>query len=89
MTFAGELETHWTFQEDARRTPESLAAIAAEHGLKLTHVVLDRGLHPSQPMLTRRRRSELAFELADAQSMAVRLGNHGLQVQRVKIEAAV
>ncbi len=89
MTFSGQLETHWTILVDARRTPERLQAIADELGLKITHVLLDRGEHRSQPMLTRRRRSELAVELADAQSMAVQLENRGLDVLRVKIEASL
>lgn len=89
MDFAGPLETHWTFADDARRTPERIAAIAQKHGLKLTHVVLDRGKRVSQPMFSRRRTGTLRFELAEAQAIAMRLANDGLHIERVKIEASL
>lgn len=46
---SGDFEIHITVYE--RNTGE-LADFAGEHGLKYTHVVLDRGEKPSQPMLT-------------------------------------
>lgn len=89
MDFAGPLETHLTFQEDRRRPPERIAAIAAAHGLKVTHIVLDAGAQASQPMFTRRRNGTLPFELAEAQALAKHLGDEGLAIRRVKIEAMV
>lgn len=44
----GDFEIHLTFSYGADR----VAAYAAEHGLKFSHIVLDRGEHAYQPMLT-------------------------------------
>lgn len=46
---SGDFEIHITV--DASRTDE-LASFAASRGVKFVHIVLDRGVHASQPMLT-------------------------------------
>jgi len=88
LEFSGELETHLTVHLEEPDQMEALRQWGAEHGLKCTHILLDRGRHPSQPMLTRRARGDLASELASASRLVSVLGRRGLAVRRVKIEAA-
>ncbi|MGW1881681.1 hypothetical protein [Streptomyces sp. NPDC001970] len=87
--FAGDFETHLTVRPP--RTPaedERLGAWAADHGLKLTRIVLDRGATPDQPMLTRTGSGGLGDQLAAAGRTARQLGEAGFSVIRTKVEAA-
>lgn len=79
----GDFEIHLTLRADPR-----LAGLAAEHGLKYTRIVLDRGVTPDQPMLTLRTRGGLDAVVADARAWAVRLVADGFTVVRVKVEAS-
>lgn len=81
----GDFEVHITVAEwDGGR----LAEFAEEHGLKYTHVVLDRGQTASQPMLTRRGSGSLDQQRDAAERWRERLRAAGFRVARAKIEAA-
>ncbi|MER5354339.1 hypothetical protein ABT093_28920 [Kitasatospora sp. NPDC002551] len=80
----GDFEVHLTVRPDAA---EALAAWAADHGLKCTHILLARGAAPSQPMLTLRAAGPLAEVAAAAARTAERLAAAGFAVLRTKIEA--
>src|SRR5690242_434785 len=82
-TLAGDFEIHLTLLSDAR-----LAGLAAAHGLKYTHIVLDRGSTPDQPMLTLRTRGPLDTAVAAGRAWAARLAGDGFTVVRVKVEAS-
>jgi hypothetical protein len=88
VEYSGEFETHITVHlED----PQSIAALRVwgkGRGLKCIHIVLDRGVTVSQPMLTRRGRGTLSGELAAAMRVAGELNAGGVPVIRVKLEAA-
>jgi hypothetical protein len=71
-------------ERDVRR----LSAWAESRGLKFTHILLDGGLTPSQPMLTRHARGTLDGEIAAARDLAAGLAGVGLAVCRIKIEVA-
>lgn len=83
--FTGDFEIHLTGSEwEADR----FAAFATDHGVKFSHIQLDRGATPLQPMVT----VAGSGTLADLRSLAERwrtdLRDAGLAVLRVKIEAA-
>ncbi|MER7844152.1 hypothetical protein ABTZ03_09405 [Kitasatospora sp. NPDC096077] len=92
----GAFEVHLTVGPGAA---EALAAWAAGHGqghghdddhgprLKFTHILLDRGASPSQPMLTLRADGTLAEAAAVTARVGARLGRAGFTVLRAKIEA--
>ncbi|MFB6818542.1 hypothetical protein ACFCV8_28770 [Streptomyces sp. NPDC056347] len=94
--FEGEFETHLTVRIDSRagegagagREFGRLERWARERGLGLTHIVLDRGATPDQPMLTERGRGTLSGQRAAADRRAAELRAAGFPVVRVKIEAA-
>jgi nucleotidyltransferase AbiEii toxin of type IV toxin-antitoxin system len=83
--FSGDFEVHLTGSE---WEVAGLAAFAERHGAKFSHIQLDRGATPSQPMLT----VSGSGTLADLHEMAARwrtdLEAADLRVLRVKIEAA-
>ncbi|MEW9531237.1 hypothetical protein [Microbispora sp. NPDC049125] len=83
--FAGPFDVHLTVAGD---DIERLGAWARSNGVKFTHIVLDRGAVPSQPMLTIRGRGTLSERRAAASACAARLRDEGFDVVRVKIEAA-
>ncbi|MEH1163835.1 nucleotidyl transferase AbiEii/AbiGii toxin family protein [Micromonospora sp. CPCC 205539] len=81
---SGDFEVHITVPEwDAGK----VASFAENHGLKYTHVVLDQGETPSQPMLTLTGSGSLRQQRDGAYQWAARLRATGLGVARVKIEA--
>ena len=84
MDFAGEFETHLTVAGHAA----DLREWAGRHGMKYLRIELDRGDHPSQPMLTRRASGTLAGELQATADVRRRLHDAGHSVVRTKIEAA-
>jgi hypothetical protein len=88
VEFEGEFETHITVRAESPSDVEALRAWAARHGLTFHHIVLDRGLTPSQPMVGWRGRGGLSGELAAAADLGRRLATDGFTVSRVKIEAA-
>lgn len=79
----GDFEIHLTANPGA-----DLAPVAARHGLKVTHIRLDRGEHPRQPMLTYHASGFERAVVAQAHAVADRLGAEGLPVVRVKVEAS-
>lgn len=81
----GDFEIHLTVNAGERH---KLAAFAEENGLKLTHILLDRGVSPSQPMLTLAGSGTLDRQRGKAERWVERLKELGIQVVRVKIEAA-
>ncbi|WP_282202562.1 hypothetical protein [Kitasatospora fiedleri] len=78
-------ETHLTL---APAEAGALAGWAAAHGLEFTHILLARGRHPSQPMLSWRAAGTLAAQHRRAAAEAARLRGAGFTPVRVKIEAA-
>jgi hypothetical protein len=83
-----DFETHITI---AASTPDAIGPLqvwAADHRLKFTHIQLDRGRTPSQPMVTRHARGTLAGELAMAADLAGDLRAAGHPVVRIKLEVA-
>ena len=82
---AGGYETHLTVA--ATTNVEALEGWAHDHGYKFGHIVLDRGETPSQPMLTRGGRGQLAEQVEIARGAARELGGDGFEVVRVKVEA--
>jgi hypothetical protein len=82
---SGDFEIHLSVRE---RAATKLAAFAERHGLKLVHIVLDRGATPSQPMLTLAGNGTFAEQQARAAHREARLDEAGITVVRIKIEAA-
>ncbi len=80
----GDFEIHLAFSSGA----DKVAAYAAEHGLKFSHIVLDRGSHQRQPMLTVTA-SGTSEEMAElAREWWRTLQKASLHLDRFKIEAA-
>jgi hypothetical protein len=89
VEFEGEFETHITVRAD---DPDGLDAVrvwADQHGLKFHHIILARGRHPSQPMVTRRAGGNLAQERLTADRLTADLSALGFPVVRVKIEVDI
>lgn len=84
--FAGAFETHVTVDLGDESCADKLREWAARRGLKFTHIVLERGQTPSQPMLTRHGHGVLASELSAAAGLVADLQRDGFVVSRVKIE---
>ncbi|MCP2341826.1 hypothetical protein [Actinomadura rupiterrae] len=85
MDIKGDFEIHLTVAgPDAPRA----RAAAAASGLKLTLIELARGRTPAQPMLSLRRSGAFGDVLAEADRTAAGLRADGLDVVRVKVEAA-
>ncbi|EFF93985.1 translation initiation factor IF-2 [Streptomyces sp. e14] len=83
--YEGDFETHLTLEPDGGEGgAERVRAWAARHGLKYTHILLDRGRTPNQPMLTWQGRGTLPAQLAEARRRADRLRGDGFRVIRVK-----
>ncbi|MFE7558620.1 hypothetical protein [Kitasatospora sp. NPDC057500] len=80
----GDFEVHLTVRPGAA---EALAAWAADHGLKFTHILLARGAAPSQPMLTLCAAGTLDEVAATTARTAEHLAGAGFAVLRTKIEA--
>lgn len=84
----GEFETHITVRADTPNRLDALQDWADELSLKFHFIVLDRGLTPMQPMVTRKGRGDLTGELAAAGKLSGRLVAKGFDVTRMKVEAA-
>ena len=85
--YRGAFETHVTIEVDQSKFPD-VTAFALSHALKFTHIVLPRGQHPSQPMLTRRGTGTMASELDAAARLSDQLVSCGFDVCRIKLEAS-
>jgi hypothetical protein len=81
---SGAFEVHLTVREPVDR----LAEFARRHALKFSHIMLDRGDTPSQPMVTFSAQGELAAVRRQADRWCRRLRAASLVPVRVKIEAA-
>ncbi|MFJ7250200.1 hypothetical protein ACIQWA_36955 [Kitasatospora sp. NPDC098652] len=83
-TVRGGFEVHLTVGHGAA---DALAAWADGHGLKFTHILLERGASPSQPMLTLRADGTLEEVAALTARVRGRVERAGFTVLRAKIEA--
>jgi hypothetical protein len=89
LLFAGDFETHLTVHADQEADCGRLAAFAEKLGARFTHIVLDRGSVPSQPMLTvPGRGTTLPAQAEAAVALSGDLAEAGFTVTRVKMEAA-
>jgi hypothetical protein len=88
MKFTGDFETHISVQIDAPIDRDRLQRWCVDRNLKFLHIMLDRGEHKSQPMLTRRGRGDFDEQLQIANNLAEALGGEGFAVTRIKLEAA-
>jgi hypothetical protein len=79
-------EIHLTVSADA--SDDRLRSWAAGRGVKYTRIVLDRGEHSSQPMLSWLSDGTPATAEADARRTAAELRSSGFTVTRLKVEAA-
>lgn len=91
--FVGKFETHLTVRiADAAPSNSAtwrvLDGWAHANAWKVLHIVLDRGVESSQPMLTRRTVGDLASATAAAMRAAEELSRVGVQVVRTKLEVA-
>jgi hypothetical protein len=82
---SGSFEIHiTTYDHDA----EKLASFAEQHGVKFVHILLDRGLYASQPMLTLAGTGALDQQRSLVTRWHDQLREAGLHPLRTKIEAA-
>ena len=82
---SGEFELHLTAEgHDAER----LRIFATDNGMKFSHIVLDRGTHTSQPMLTLRGSGTLTEQIELGRQWARRMRQADLGCRRIKAEAA-
>jgi hypothetical protein len=79
-------EIHLTVSAGA--SDDRLRSWATSHGVKYTRILLDRGDHASQPMLSWLSDGTPASAEADARRTAATLGADGFPVTRLKVEAA-
>jgi len=86
--FAGEFETHFTVEVTGAQRIPALAQWATARQMKCTHILLDRGRVPSQPMLTSHGQGTLSNELQKARRVTDMLHADGFRVTRIKIEAS-
>ncbi|MER8185032.1 hypothetical protein [Kitasatospora sp. NPDC094015] len=85
IALRGDFEVHLTVGAEHA---DALAGWAAGHGLKFTHILLDRGTAAvSQPMLTLRGSGAYAEVAAVTAGTARRMAGAGFPVLRVKIES--
>lgn len=87
--FDGELETHLTVGDASQPSVARLSDWAAARGLGFTHIVLARGRHRSQPMVTLRGNDRADAWIEGPVAQAVDdLARDGFRVVRAKAEAA-
>jgi hypothetical protein len=86
MSFAGEFEVHLTVTIDGPAEALALSAWGFQRGFKFTHIVLDRGVFPSQPMLTCHGEGEFESHLESAHRYQQHLEAEGFTVTRLKLE---
>lgn len=88
MEFAGDFETHLTLRAESDAEVASAAVWASGQGLKFTHIRLDRGDAPSQPMVTYHGHGTLTGQRARADRWRARLAGAGFTVVREKHEVS-
>lgn len=88
MEFTGEFETHITVGLNDLDEVKRLHKWSANHGLKCLHIVLDRGVTESQPMLTRHGWGDFTNELGIAVALCQSLKAEGFSAVRIKMEVA-
>lgn len=88
MNFSGEFETHITFALTEERQWDALTAWCQARSLKCVQIELDRGLYPSQPMVTLFGVGTLESELLKAEEVQRECEMAGFQVSRLKLEVA-
>src|SRR4051812_32048198 len=81
---SGDFEIHMT---GGAADAERLAAFPGPPGLKVVHIVLDRGVHASQPMVTATGRGSWADQQAALWRWEGELKDARIPVLRSKIEA--
>jgi hypothetical protein len=86
MDFRGEFEIHLTIATE--RPVELLRNWAAARHLKFSHILLDAGQTPSQPMVTVESRGTQAEARGIAAKIASDMAASGFTVVRTKIEAS-
>ena len=80
-------ETHLTLADGDAGVTERLRQWAVENKLKWTHILLDAGKSPSQPMITFWGSGSIADQRRRANRVAVEIALRGGRGVRVKIEA--
>jgi hypothetical protein len=88
LDFAGEFETHITVAIADAGEMDRLKDWVVRRGYSFHHIILDRGLIPSQPMVSYRGHGDLGSERATAEAVARQLTAAGFTVCRIKIEVA-
>ncbi|RYX81890.1 hypothetical protein EON83_21860 [bacterium] len=88
MNFEGEFETHITLALAGQEEFEALSQWSEQRALKCTHIVLERGVTASQPMLTLESEGTLESTLLQAKSLQRDCENDGFRVCRIKLEVA-
>ena len=86
MDFNGEFETHLTVSTEP--STEMLRAWTESRNIKFSHILLDAGKTPSQPMLTLQSMGTLGEARTIAHALAADLAAAGFAVLRTKIEAS-
>jgi hypothetical protein len=86
LKFSGEFETHITVNLNSVDEINILQKWGMERGFKFLHILLDRGLTASQPMLTRRGSGNFKDELKIAVDSCQKLQTEGFSAVRIKIE---
>lgn len=81
-----EYEAHLTLATSELGVLTSVSEWAESHQLKWTHIVLDGGDTPSQPMMTFWGKGDIVAQLARTQILSDQVGRLGALVVRVKIE---
>jgi len=89
--FVGDFETHLTvalmFWDKGKVAP--LRDWADSHSMKFTHIILDRGVCASQPMITFYGNGTLSDQLNKAAEIVQQMKASGFHVCRTKIEAGI
>ncbi len=88
MEFIGKFETHITVCLNNLDEVNRLYQWSVRHGLKCLHIVLDRGVTASQPMLTRHGWGGFPNELEIATTLCQSLKCEGFSAVRIKMEIA-
>jgi hypothetical protein len=88
MELSGDFETHFTLAIPNESEITRLQEWATRHALKLTHIVLARGVAPTQIMLTQEIRGDITSVFARVRTTHVCIALAPFTVTRVKIEAA-
>jgi hypothetical protein len=89
MEFTGELEIHFTLSLPEACNLADLQSWGTDHGFKLLHIVLERGVNPSQVMLTQQQTGGLTSVLTHARAIASQVSQTThYAVTRIKIEAS-